>query len=40
VSAKDGDNIDILLEIVQKYKETTVSKDAIKNDDAVAIAIV
>ncbi len=40
ISAKDGDNIDILLEIVQKYKETVVSKDAIKNDDAVAIAIV
>jgi GTP-binding protein len=40
VSAKAGDNIDVLLEIVQNFKKTTKSLDMIKKDDAVAIAIV
>lgn len=40
VSAKAWDNIDVLLEMVQSFKKTTSSKDEIKKDDAVAIAIV
>ncbi len=40
VSAKAGDNIDLLLEIVQSFKKTITSTDMIKKDDAVAIAIV
>jgi GTPase len=40
ISAKAGDNIDLLLEIVQSFKKTMTTTDAIKKDDAVAIAIV
>ncbi len=40
MSAKDGENIDMLLEIAQDYMKTVKTTDYIKKDEAIDIAIV
>ena len=40
VSAKEGENIDMLLEIAEEYKKNLKKADEVHKDDAIAIAIV